>query len=58
MAEAQTSATEESPKSDLQKEIGPVDADPSPEVSRKRQSLSDLFTIVRFLFLAALVYIY
>ncbi|KAJ5601405.1 Glycerophosphoinositol permease 1 [Penicillium lagena] len=45
MAEAQTSATEESPKSDLQNQIAPMEADPSPEVSRKRQSLSDLFTI-------------
>lgn len=55
MAEAQTSAPEESPKSDLQNEIATVDSDLSPEVSRKSQSLSDLFTIVRFHFLAGFV---
>lgn len=26
--------------------VGPLDADPSREVSKKRQSLSDIFTIV------------
>lgn len=33
-------------KSEVQDGVGPLDADPSREVSRKHQSLSDLFTIV------------
>ena len=33
-------------KSEVQDSVGPLDADPSREVSRKRQSLSDIFTIV------------
>ncbi|KAJ5805519.1 Glycerophosphoinositol permease 1 [Penicillium pulvis] len=32
-------------KSEVQDSVGPLDADPSREVSKKRQSLSDIFTI-------------
>lgn len=43
MAEEQISPE---PKIEVQDAIAPVDANPPPVVSRKRQSLSDLFTIV------------
>ena len=43
---ARVIAEPDTTKSEVNDSIGPVDADPSHEVSRKRQSLSDLFTIV------------
>lgn len=44
--ESKPESKSDATKSEVQDSVGPVDADPSREVSKKRQSLSDLFTIV------------